>query len=245
MELPRTIHTHYGVRCTAEQLAAAAGHENARSGAFMRKVSASLTYGLIERDGDEFKLTDTGRQIVREDTAPQAKARAFLNVELHKKLFDEFKSGSLPMDKALENMIRELGVAPKQVEVARQVFRRAADQAGFFPFGKDRLVAPAALTGTGASIINTEHEVTLGGDAEARLQQLENELAETKRALLEAERKSAAHQLSALPVPVTGLLMALPTSADQAWTSSDLTNWMKTFQTVLEFAFRDRIKPSA
>jgi hypothetical protein len=72
----------------------------------------------------------------------EAKARAFLTVPLYKAIFEKYKSGVLPPTGALEREIVALGVSEKQKERARQVFERAAGQAGFFEHGKNRLVMP-------------------------------------------------------------------------------------------------------
>ena len=49
-----------------------------------------------------------------------------------------------------------LGVAGKQADVARQVFMRSAQQAGFFQYGNNRLVPPPVRGG--AAAIGTEQK---------------------------------------------------------------------------------------
>src|SRR5207249_585992 len=71
---------------------------------------------------------------------------------LYRALFDRFRGGLLPGDVGLNAAIKELGVAPKQVQTARQVFMRSAEQAGFFRLGRERLVEPSG----GAPIVKEE-----------------------------------------------------------------------------------------
>ena len=62
---------------------------------------------------------------------------------LYAKMYDECKGKPLPGSAGLEAIMRELGVATNQATRVRQVFARAAEQAGFFTTGRDRLVKPA------------------------------------------------------------------------------------------------------
>ncbi len=242
-ELPLAIHSGYGLKCTVDQLAGATKHESVRSGQFMRKIAAAQTFGLIERDGDEVRLTQLGRNLVNDSFKAQAKAQAFLEVELYKKVFDQFKGGVLPADKGLENSMKDLGVAPKQVEVARQVFQKSATQAGFFGHGKDRLIAPAALTNGvqsgGKGEIQTD---IIPDDVESRIAKLEMQLKQKDQELAEAQRGTTPN-LPTLPPSITGLLFALPTNAAQSWVAKDVDNWVATLKTLIEFEFRERIKP--
>jgi hypothetical protein len=95
----------------------------------------------VDRQGTVMP-TDLGRRLLDERTAADAKADAFLNVPLYAELFGRLRSATLPSDKGLESLIRDLGVAAKQVPTARQAFQRSADQAGYFHQGRNRLVTP-------------------------------------------------------------------------------------------------------
>ncbi len=118
------------------------GHGSSTSGTYRQKVYAARDFGLIEINKDDIRLSEVGRGIVDEQSEDTARVQAFLNVPLYLAIFEEYKSGQLPQDVGLERKIQSLGVPEKQAARARQVFARSAEQAGFFNYGKDRLVRP-------------------------------------------------------------------------------------------------------
>ncbi len=132
--------------CDDAQLAAWSG-QSSKSSTFRVQVYAARTFGILTGEGSRHKLTDLGLCIVDAQRSREAKVRAFLNVPLYSALFEKFKSGQLPPAAALEREIVGLGVAPKQKDRARQVFERAAEQAGFFAHGRDRLIQPGIAGG--------------------------------------------------------------------------------------------------
>lgn len=67
---------------------------------------------------------------------------AFLNVELFRVLYDQFKGHALPPPPAIERQIEQLGVSPKQKERARQTFMKSATYAGFIDQTTGRFVKP-------------------------------------------------------------------------------------------------------
>jgi hypothetical protein len=69
-----------------------------------------------------------------------------LTVPLYKAVFDKYKGGVIPPAAAFERDLVAFGVSEKQKDRARQVFERAADQAGFFEHGKNRLVMPGVAS---------------------------------------------------------------------------------------------------
>lgn len=239
-EVPLAIHEHYGLRCTTDQLAAKLGHKDVRSGAFLRKIYGAQAYDLIVKTEDGYALSETGRFVVREDTRATGKAKAFLFVELYKMLFDEFKGGTLPSDAGLEATIRRFGVPEKQADGARQVFRRSAEQAGFFEHGKDRLVAPAALTKAigpmDALKDSGERAVDEMSELSKRLEELERE----NRQL----RSNTSKMLTVpdnLPAAIAGLLHALPLGENEQWSEKDLADWTASMKTTVKLTLKDRI----
>jgi hypothetical protein len=92
-----------------------------------------------------------------------AKARAFLNVELFKKLYDLYRGKSLPPSAALEREMANLGVAPKQTERSRQVFQRSAEIAGFFEMDRTKLIMPVGVADAPPVEEKKEPEKTSGG----------------------------------------------------------------------------------
>lgn len=115
-------------------------------GAFRLKVSTARTFGLIETTRDCYSLTPLGRNIVNPSLEARARVDGFLTVPLYKALFDQYRGHLLPRSVGLENEMVRLGVSQKQKDKARQVFFRAAEQAGFFAHGRDKLVMPPVAT---------------------------------------------------------------------------------------------------
>lgn len=71
-----------------------------------------------------------------------ARVAAFLNVELFRILYDQFKGNVLPPPPAIARQIEQLGVSPKQKERARQTFMKSAQYAGFIDPATGRFVKP-------------------------------------------------------------------------------------------------------
>jgi hypothetical protein len=138
----KALHSQYGGRATYDQIAAEL-HSSPKSGAFRNKVSAARMFGFVTVDRQGvISPTPLGANLLDERTASDAKAEGFLNVPLYAQLYERFRNSTVPEDKGLENVIREMGVATKQVVTARQVFQRSAQQAGYFRHGRNRLVKP-------------------------------------------------------------------------------------------------------
>lgn len=161
LEVVLAIHTNGGVAGTPEQVAFWMG-STVTSGAFRTKLAAARLFGMVQSDGTSIALTPLGRQIVDPKTAREARAVAFGRVPLFRLLFNEYRTGVLPPDNALESAIQGLGVPSKQKSRARQTFQRSAEQAGVLSPNKDRLVLPAGLTSFDA-VISEQPIDTAGG----------------------------------------------------------------------------------
>jgi hypothetical protein len=147
VELADAIHAHVGHgECDDDQLAAWS-NQSAKSSTFRVQVYAARTFGILEVDSGKHKLTEIGRAIVDPKQVRSARVRAFLYVPLFKTIFDNHRGGVLPPTAALEREIVQLGVSEKQRSRARVVFEKAAEQAGFFEHGKNRLVMPGVASG--------------------------------------------------------------------------------------------------
>jgi hypothetical protein len=230
MELPRAIHSSYGLHCDVDQLAAASNHTNVRSGAFIRKIAAAQTFGLVEREGSTVRLTPIGRRAVQSDTEAKGRAEAFLEVELYRKIYEQFKGGTLPADKGIENTMRQLGVAPKQTESARQVFKRSADQAGFTKHGANRLIAPAELTMEGGKGDDHKPPAT-------ETDQLRAEVARLRSELQSASSRGGV-SLDHLPIAVAGVLTTIPASGE-GWSHKAIDSWTEMFSNLLKLTYPD------
>lgn len=150
IEVAQAIHETTGSGlCQADQLAAALKLSMASSG-FRVRLSTTKMFGIIdsERGSGAVRLTDLGHRIVDPAQERAAKVEAFQNVPLYAKLVEQHRGKTLPPPAALERVMAEMGVAKKQTDRARQTFDRSAQSAGFFEFGRDKLVAPALSGGT-------------------------------------------------------------------------------------------------
>lgn len=142
--IARALLDYGGGQGDPNSLAAWAGHDSAKSGTFRNKVYAARDFGLIEIEKNEIRLSPLGRDILDSSGETDARANAFLAVPLYQAIYEAYEGRLLPKDAGLEHKMHTLGVAQKQVAKARQAFARSADQAGFFAFGRDRLVKPTA-----------------------------------------------------------------------------------------------------
>lgn len=131
-----------------EAAAAVAGDMNPNT--FKNKLYSAVKYGFLASQRDrvtdpsEVVLLPLGEQVLDPQRAREAKARAFLNIPLHRIIYQRYRGQRLPSDKELDEvMLHELGVSPGQVANARQAMIRAARQAGFFDQGRDRLAIPS------------------------------------------------------------------------------------------------------
>jgi hypothetical protein len=132
-----------GHPCDADQLAAGI-NQSPSSGAFRQKIATARMFGLIETVQNKYQLTSLGFAIMDAGRQKAAKADAFLNVPLYRKVYDTFRNQQLPpRPLALERSFAGFGVAPKQTGNARIAFDRSAQQAGYFDQGgRDRLIRP-------------------------------------------------------------------------------------------------------
>lgn len=146
VEVAAAIYRAHGLgACDLDHLAAELGQTV--SGAFRLKTGTAKTFGLLEKDSrSAMKLSPLGRRIVLSDTAPDARAEAFLMVPLYSAIYEKYRGHLLPPAKALEREMAAFGVSSKQTDKARQAFERSARQAGFFWKGEDRLVRPKTET---------------------------------------------------------------------------------------------------
>jgi hypothetical protein len=148
IEVAKAIHgtTGSGV-CQQDQLAAALKLSMASSG-FRVRLSTAKLFGLIESDrgSSAYRLTDLGSRVIDPSQERSAKVEAFLKVPLYAKLVELHRGKTLPPASALESVLAQIGVAKKQTDRARQTFERSATSAGFFDFGREKLVTPANLS---------------------------------------------------------------------------------------------------
>lgn len=147
------IHKKGGGACTIDELAAHLGYGGTNNGAFLTRVGAARTFGFIDKSGDKFVLTQLAQSIlmpVYDWMSKEALVKAFLNVELFRKVYEEYKGKQLPPEFGLKNALKTMfKVVPKSVERAYRVLMESADTAGFFETRNSRthLILPAIAKG--------------------------------------------------------------------------------------------------
>jgi hypothetical protein len=141
-----------GVPCEPDQLAGAMG-QTPSSGNFRMKIAAARMFGVIETVSGKYQLTELGFAITDPQRQKAARADAFLNVPLYRKVYDTYRNNQLPPRPiALERAFVGFGVAQKQADRARHAFDRSAQQAGYFEHGnRDRLIRPAVASSAAPS----------------------------------------------------------------------------------------------
>jgi hypothetical protein len=144
IEVAFTVHEHFGLSATVDQVAAAMGQS--LSGAFRAKMATAATFGVVESGRGEVHLTDLGARIADPEARSGARVEAFLGVPLYQAVFERFRGARLPGEAGLEAELVKLGVGAKVAMKARQALQRSAEQAGFFSHGRDRLVQPSVST---------------------------------------------------------------------------------------------------
>ncbi len=146
IEIARMVHDKAGTSCEVIQLASWLG-QSAAGGTFRSRLSAARLFGLIETErGGVASLTALGRNILDAGKEHDSRVMAFLNVELYREMYENFKGHSLPPAPALERQMVGFGVASKQADRARQVFTKSADQAHFIDQQTGRFVKPGMAT---------------------------------------------------------------------------------------------------
>ena len=156
IDLVRTIDEKAAGQCQVTQLAAWMDM-SAAGGTFRSRHSAARIFGLIETlQGNRVTLTNLGKQVLSSQEAPRATAAAFLNVPLFKKIYDQRQGLPLPPPAALERMAKGLGVAPKQVERARQTFMKSAQVAQFIDQQTGNFIEPGFPTSGKPDSVNQD-----------------------------------------------------------------------------------------
>ena len=221
LEIAQRLHANRGQSAaTPDQVAAWLGSV-VTSGTYKLRISAARMFGLIATERGSVRLTDLGARTLDPEAAGPAKVEAFLNVELYRKVYEANRGRLLPKAAGLQAEMVGLGVSPNQAEKARQVFDRAAREAGFFEHGADRLVQPSFNGAPPSSMI---HEAQDDAPEPA------------KRAA--PERKTEAHAVADDPL-VQGLLNRMP-SPDKGWPVAERARWLQAFAMNLSLIYGDQ-----
>jgi hypothetical protein len=105
--------------------------QTAAGGTFRTRLGAARMFGLIETGQGRVSLTQLGRDSLTNSGSEQAaRVSAFLNVELFRAMYEQYRANVLPPPPAIERQVAQLGVSPKRTERARQTFMKCAQYAG-------------------------------------------------------------------------------------------------------------------
>jgi hypothetical protein len=149
IELAQMIHSKAGSSCEVDELAAWLG-QSSTGGTFRTRLGAARMFGLTENSQGRTTLTQLGREVLDGSGGERAaRVTAFLNVELFRAMYDQYKGNALPPPPAIERQVEQLGVSPKQKERARQTFMKSAQYAGFIDSATGRFVKPGIAESAG------------------------------------------------------------------------------------------------
>jgi hypothetical protein len=163
VEIAQTIHSKAGSSCEIDELAAWMG-QTATGGTFRTRLGAARLFGLIETGQGRATLTQLGRDVIdNSGNEGAARVTAFLNVELFRVMYDQYKGHALPPTPAVERQVEQLGVSPKQKERARQTFMKSAQYAGFIDSATGRFVKPGLAQREESSPPLVQPEADRGG----------------------------------------------------------------------------------
>jgi hypothetical protein len=103
---------------------------------FFYVAAASRDFGFTEggRDSERISLTDQGRDLVNassKDAEDQIKRKAFLSIDVFRKVLEYYKGSKLPEMKYLRNTLeREFGLRPETHEEFSRLFGQNCDYVG-------------------------------------------------------------------------------------------------------------------
>jgi hypothetical protein len=215
IEIASGVYQLGGSSCGWDQLAARL-QQAPKGGGFWQRVKTANTFGLVNFGSGTVTLTDLGQRINDPQQEKAAKADAFLKVPLYNKIYEQYKSGTLPPDAALESEIVKMGVAPKQKAKARQAFQRSASLADYFWSGNNRLVRPAIKGSTASTAVQPEKEEEDHSD-------------KAKDTNKERKRRHPA---------IEGLFEELPEPKSE-WSTEDRKKWLEMASSVFAVIYRD------
>lgn len=115
-----------------ENFAQGLGYKDSKNGAYLRAVAALVQYGLIEKDGNAYKLSGTARRILiptTDTSEAEAVKEAALTPSLFAQLFERYEGQELPG--LLPNiLVTEFGILDGAKNKAVGVFRSSMEHVG-------------------------------------------------------------------------------------------------------------------
>ena len=229
IEVAKSMHDKGGGTCSPDQLAAFLGYKTTKSGTYQTRTSAARQFGLIRSEGGVITVTDRAHQIlspVMPDDSVNAKAEAFLSVELFKKVFDKFKGMAIPPEIGLKNLLlQNYGFKQDRLVPAIRVLMDSAEQAGFFIISGDRtrLIRPATKS---SGTVNTGKAAKVP----------EKQHAESPTDKPRFAGGGGGDGPAGVHSAIIGLLRELP-SPGSDWPVKQKTRFVKAFQATLDFIY--------
>ena len=216
-----------GVPLSRDQLAAAMGLAPG-GGGFSTKVATARTFGVLEGANGKYQLTELGHEIVDASRASEAKVKAFMNVPLFKRTYDEFRGKLLPpRPHGLDAAFMNFGVTQKNTRHARLAFEKSARLAGMYPGGnEDRLVMPF---GQGAPASPDNPKVVSPHDASHEVV--------IDAAPVEQILAGTAAPPTKIHKSILGMLDELPPSKTQ-WSKEDQADWLQALATMFQVIYK-------
>lgn len=218
------VHQAGGTSCQLDQLAAQLGVK-ADTGSFRLRLSTAKVFGFITVSAGTVTLTNLGVRVCDPQQEAIARGESFIGVPLYRQIYEQFKGGILPNPSGLESAIVTLGVAPKQSPVARQVFSRSAQQAGFFLHGNNRLVPPRGVAVGGAAAAFTPP--ALPAESEIDKQQ------QKSGGSGDGGNGGGLHPL------IEGLIKSLPKDIEQPWPIEKRAKWLRAAAQNFDLIYND------
>jgi hypothetical protein len=142
LDLASTLQARAGTTCEVKQLASWM-NQSADGGTFRSILAAARTFGLVETQQGSISLTTLGRDALDDSRRQSALVEAFLKVQLHNAMYEQYQGYALPPPAAIERQMEALGVPTKQKERARQTFTKSAQFAGYIDPQTGRFIKPA------------------------------------------------------------------------------------------------------
>lgn len=115
-----------------ENFAQGMGYKDAKNGAYLRAVAALIQYGLVQKDGNSYKLSDVSKRILiptTETSESEAVKEAALTPSLFAQLYERYEGQELPV--LLPNiLVKEFGILDGAKNKAAGVFKQSMEHIG-------------------------------------------------------------------------------------------------------------------
>ena len=115
-----------------DNFATGLGYKDATNGAFLRMIAALSQYGLVKKDGNDYKLTDLSRRILiptTETAEEEATREAALAPSVFKSIYERYSGQDLPI--LLPNiLVTDFGILDGAKNKVTSIFRQSMEHVG-------------------------------------------------------------------------------------------------------------------